>query len=167
MRHLSVAVAALLAVALIAFVAWTARQESFQEHTQHDQSIDGATVQTLGAAKEVAPAVEDGSREDAAFAEVRAMSQTFRNGSLLVAIRRAGFYCDEVVAADESADGVWLASCMDRRGYALIVRSVNQFDVRPIAHYFDSVFGFPPVRNEPFRLDRDIPPERLEPERLK
>ena len=95
------------------------------------------------------------------------MSPTFRNSSLLVAIRHAGFYCDDVVAANESADGVWLATCMDRGGYALSVRAANEFDVRPIAHYFDSVFPvFPSERDNQRPFDRGFPRDRLPSERL-
>jgi hypothetical protein len=74
-----------------------------------------------------------------AAGQVRAMSPNFRNGTLLIAIRGAGYRCDDVVSATESAEGVWVASCADKLGYTLSVRDVDRFDVQPIAHYFDGV----------------------------
>ena len=172
MRHRFVAVAA-LAVAVLASIAWMARREPSNDDANRDEPVDAPAVQTLSAPGELTLAAQAKSAEEVAVADVRAMSPTFRNSSLLVAIRHAGFYCDEVVAANESADGVWLASCMDRSGYALSVRAANQFDVRPIAHYFDSLFPvFPPARlyERPFERGspRDrLPPEPLDPDRLR
>jgi len=67
------------------------------------------------------------------------MSQTFRNSTFLIAIRRAGYYCDDVVSASESAEGGWVASCADKGGYTLSVHATDQFDVRPIGHYLDGI----------------------------
>ena len=79
------------------------------------------------------------------------MSQTFRNGSFLIAIRRAGYSCDDVVAATESAEGGWVASCADKSGYTLSVRAIDQFDVRPIEHYLDGITPIPVRREFPPR----------------
>jgi hypothetical protein len=86
------------------------------------------------------------AQAEAAASDVRAASATFRNGTLLIAIRRAGFYCDDVVAAYESAEGVWVASCTDKSGYRLTVRDAGRFDVAPVPHYFDSVV--PTIRRD-------------------
>jgi hypothetical protein len=166
MRHRFFAVA-ILAVAVLATIAWMARREPSNVDASRAESADAPPVRTLAAPGELTLAVQVKSADDVAVADVRAMSPTFRNSSLLVAIRHAGFYCDEVVAANESVDGVWLASCVDRSGYALSVRAANQFDVRPIAHYFDSLFPvFPPARDNERPFDRDFPRDRLPPEPL-
>ncbi|HET8696164.1 MAG TPA: hypothetical protein VFO94_01685 [Gammaproteobacteria bacterium] len=67
------------------------------------------------------------------------MSPTFRNATFLIAIRRSGYYCDDVVSAVESADGAWLATCDTKGGYTIGVRGVDQFEVHPTVHYFDGV----------------------------
>ena len=71
---------------------------------------------------------------------VREVSQSFRHTSFLVAIRRAGFYCDDVIAAHETVEGVWLASCRDRGGFKIAVDGIDGFDVEPIPHNVDAVF---------------------------
>jgi hypothetical protein len=72
--------------------------------------------------------------------DVREMSQSFRHTSFLIAVRRAGFSCDDVVAAHESAAGVWLASCRDLGGYKISVDGIDTFHVEPIAHNVDAAF---------------------------
>lgn len=146
-------VAAVAAVAVGAIAYLANRRGSLQqppdtapvELAERASSVDG---HALVGADDAAPA-------EAAAGGVRAASATFRNSTFLIAIRRSGFYCDDVVMAYESADGVWIASCLDKGGYLLTVRDVDRFDVAPVPHYFDGVFG--PV------LPRDdrLPTERL------
>ena len=59
--------------------------------------------------------------------DLRSASPTFRNSTLLFAIRRAGFYCADVVSAHESADGVWRIS---RTGYRRTYEAMFSIDVR-------------------------------------
>lgn len=158
---------AVLAVAVLAAIAWMARREPSNVDANRADSADAPAVRTLAAPGELTLAAQAKPAEELAAADVRAMSATYRNSTLLVAIRHAGFYCDDVVAASESADGVWVASCMDRSGYALNVRAAYQFDVHPIAHYFDSLFPvFPPARDNERQFDRGVPRDRLLPEPL-
>jgi hypothetical protein len=100
-----------------------------------------------------APADSSASRGEQAVTELRGKSPTFRNSTFLVAIRGAGFHCDDVVSADESASGVWLASCADKRGYTISVLEIGGFDVRPVPHYFDSPNSSQSLPNQ-FQLDR-------------
>jgi hypothetical protein len=111
-----------------------------QPPANHPDAYDHADV----SAATITPTVQsanDGSEAaaDGAAADVRAMSQTFRNDTFLIAIRRAGYYCDEVVSATESADGAWVATCAGKGGYTIGVRAVDRFEVRPVVHYFDGV----------------------------
>ena len=92
--------------------------------------------------------------------DLRSASETFRNSTLLVAIRRAGFYCADVVSADESADRVWLASCSDMVRYLVTLRGADQYDVHAVA-YFDSVAPAPVDR------DRSVDPRPPQPESLR
>jgi hypothetical protein len=88
-----------------------------------------------------------GAPPERAAGEVRAMTQTIRNSTFLMAIRRAGYYCDDVVLATESAEGGWVATCADKGGYTLSVRAIDRFDVRPIGHYIDGITPIP-IRRE-------------------
>jgi hypothetical protein len=99
--------------------------------------------------------------QEATAIDLRSASQTFRNSTLVIAIRRAGFYCADVVSAHESADGVWVASCSDMLGYIVTLSAAERFDVHPVAQYFDSV--------TPVIIDRDRPlePRPLEPQLLR
>jgi hypothetical protein len=88
---------------------------------------------------------------------LRDESQTFRNSTLLFAIRRAGFYCADVVSAHESAEDVWVASCTDMLGYVVALRGGDRFDVHPVAQYFDSLTPVPVDR------DRSLEPMPRDP----
>lgn len=93
---------------------------------------------------------------------LRNASQTFRHSTLLFAVRRAGFYCADVVSAHESADGVWVAGCSDMLGYIVTLRGAEQFDVQPVAQYFDSVAPAP-VDRDRLPGPRPLEPRSLEP----
>jgi hypothetical protein len=166
MRH-SAVVVTVLALALLASVYYLAQHTSIQEPPDPARENEVAPVQTPSIVEELVLAVDiAGVRGEQVVTELRAMSQTYRNSTFLIAIRGAGFYCDEVVSADESAEGVWLASCGDKRGYTLGVLADEQFDVRPVAHYFD---GLVPqlLQNDQFRLDRDPSRELREPQQFR
>ena len=157
MSHRSIAVASVLTVILVASVYLGVRGRAPQGRPDRVEPRVSAVVRAVSAGGETRPAADSGpSREEAAATEIRNTSLTFRNGTFLIAIRRAGFYCDDVVAAHESVDGVWVASCADRSGYTLSVRDVNEFDVLPIRHYFDGLAPSPSprLRDDPQRLDR-------------
>jgi hypothetical protein len=126
-------------VALAATIYLTIGRRSFQEHPDHAELNDNAVVETPSAPDNVSEPSSSPSSVDTAAVELRNLSQNFRNSTFLIAIRGSGFNCDEVVAAHESTDGVWLASCMNKLGYTLNVRGANEVDVRPVPHYFDSL----------------------------
>jgi hypothetical protein len=107
----------------------------------------------------------DALREPAAI-DLRDASETFRNSTLLFAIRRAGFYCADVISAHESVEGVWVAGCSDVVNYIVTLRGTEQFDVHPVP-YGDSVAPFPlrEIPRDPTRIDpgRSVEPRFLEP----
>ena len=78
----------------------------------------GAPRQTLAAAKQ---------------RELEAMSETFRNTTFLIAIRDAGFVCDELLRVfgglDDSAK--WMASCSEMHAYTVAVASDGTLHVAP------------------------------------
>lgn len=163
MRHRA-AVAALFAVAAAATV-YLGGGPAPSPSQPDVVSNDYAVADVSPSSRNGSPVVESGAvRVEAAATELRKLSSTFRNSTFLIAIRENGFYCEDVVAAHESTDGVWLASCAEKLGYTLTVRDVDEFDVRPVAHYFDSVTPSPQLREQ---LNRSPPPAGLELERLR
>jgi len=132
--------------------------EEVRNHAQPADSVPAAT-QDIALQSDAVVDKTDAAR-DAMPIDLRRASQSFRNSTLVFAIRRAGFYCADVVSAHESADGVWVASCSNMLGYIVASRAAEQFDVHPVAQYFD---GVAPV---PIDRDRLLEPRLLEPRSL-
>jgi hypothetical protein len=99
--------------------------------------------------------------------ELETMSETFRNTTFLIAIRDAGFVCNELLRVyggmDESAK--WLATCSEMLAYTIGVASSGSLHVEPFLQYFDGL--------TPRIIDRDFDtpsqpalPPRLEPQLL-
>lgn len=96
----------------------------------------------LASAEASPPAKEPGVRSAPAAAwppVLGEMPETVRNSTLLAAIRRAGFYCDDVAGSRETAAGVWVASCKDLGGYRIDADPAGTFRVEPIPLHFDGV----------------------------
>lgn len=154
-RHGAVG-ALVLGAIVLASIYWLGRGDAVQAPPERAESGNTPHVPMPSVAAESVPA--DGSSHaegERAAIGLRTMSQTFQHSTLLVAIRGAGFYCDDVVSARESVDGVWLASCADRSGYVVNVVGAGLFDVSPVLHYYD---GTGPA----FPVDGESPSERLE-----
>lgn len=93
--------------------------------------------------------------------ELEAMSETFRNTTFLIAIRDAGFVCNELLrvygGVDESAK--WLATCSEMLAYTVGVASDGTLHAEPFQQYFDGVgprvieqrFDAPPQPAQPLR----------------
>jgi hypothetical protein len=96
----------------------------------------------------------------AAVQELRAMSESYRNTSLLVAIRDAGFMCTEVVAVSAGAGevGGWRVSCRDATAYWLGVDDSGRLRVDPV-FYGD---GGPGPIAQPRPQPQDGPAEPLQ-----
>jgi hypothetical protein len=161
MRHAVVA-AGLVGLLLLASLSLLRQRGPVEEQPSPAQPTDSVPAATLDVAAggDAVADPSDVAREPARI-DLQSVSQTFRNSTLLFAIRRAGLYCADVVSAHESAEGVWVASCSDMLGYIVTLRGAEQFDVHPVAQYFDSVAPHP--------VDRDRLPEprSLEPQLLR
>jgi hypothetical protein len=95
------------------------------------------------------------AREQIGLAE---MSETFRNTTFLIAIRDAGFVCEDVVAAHESDADIWVASCRDiGSGFEIDAGDPEKLVVRPAARYIDALDLSQPLLDDRFRVDRDAP----------
>jgi hypothetical protein len=110
-----------------------------------------------------AVAARSGAARDPAAIDLRESSETYRNSTLVFAIRRAGFVCADVVAAHESVEGVWVARCSDVVNYIVTLRGSEQFDVHPVP-YGDSLAPFPiPYDESVIPIDRNRSIQRLVP----
>jgi hypothetical protein len=93
--------------------------------------------------------------------ELEAMSETFRNTTFLIAIRDAGFVCNELLrvygGVDDSAK--WMATCSEMLAYTVVVASDGTLHAEPFQQYFDGVgprvieqrFDAPPQPTQPVR----------------
>jgi len=72
--------------------------------------------------------------------ELNASSETFRNTTFVIAIRGAGFFCDDVVHVYQGDTGVgkWLVTCRDMRAYTIGVSDDGGLGVQPVMNYFDA-----------------------------
>jgi hypothetical protein len=146
---------------LLVCALWLRQRGTVEERPNRDETTASSPLQTPGSVTDGDAVADRGdvTREPTTI-DLRDVSQTFRNSTLLFAIRRAGFYCADVVSALEGAQGVWLASCSDPIGYIVTLRGAEQFDVHPIG-YIDSVAPVPVDR------DRPLDPGSLAPQPLR
>jgi hypothetical protein len=144
----AVVAAGLGALLLVASLSLLRQRAPVEEATDHSPPTDSVRSPTAGVATD-GDAVADRSdapREPASV-DLRGASETFRNSTLLIAIRRAGFYCADVISARESVEGVWVAGCSDIIGYIVTLRDSERFDVHPVP-YGDSVTPLPIDRDD-------------------
>lgn len=140
-RKIHVTLVFCLALAAYAFLVH--RGGTPAKRTERVEPADPAAALRGNAADTATSPATGSAPPERAAGEVRAMPLTLRNSTFLIAIRRAGYYCDDVVSAAESAEGGWVATCADKGGYTLSVRAIDRFDVRPIGHYFDGITPIP------------------------
>ncbi len=106
-----------------------------------------------------APAVSAGSPATHKLDELRTMSESVRNGTFVIAIRAAGFMCEDVVDVYAGADvPVWRARCRDSRAYFVRVADAGELIVEPTLDYFDGV-------GAPRFVEKVVPLEPSEPRR--
>ena len=117
MKYWGAFIAGLMGLLLLVSLTLLRQREVVEEAPNHAQPADRVAAAARDEAmRSEAVADRSDAVQDPAAIDLRSASPTFRNSTLLTAIRRAGFYCADVVSAHESADGVWVASCSDMRG---------------------------------------------------
>jgi hypothetical protein len=100
---------------------------------------------------------------DAQQRELEAMSETFRNTTFLIAIRDAGFACNELLRVygglDDSAK--WTATCSEMLSYTVGVATNGTLHVEPMLQYFDGL-GRQPIQqfNDPALPPQPLPQPR-------
>ena len=84
--------------------------------------------------------------------ELEAMSETFRNTTFVIAIRDAGFVCNELLRVSGGLDGSskWMATCSETLAYTIGVADNGTLDVAPFLQYFDGL--------TPRVIERDFEP---------
>ena len=67
------------------------------------------------------------------------MSETFRNTTFVIAIRDAGYVCNELLRVYGGIDdsGKWTATCSEMLAYTLGVMANGDLRVEPMMQYFD------------------------------
>ncbi|HEX7238179.1 MAG TPA: hypothetical protein VF405_14515 [Gammaproteobacteria bacterium] len=109
----------------------------------------------------VAPASSDDALITAKIRELEAMSETFRNTTFVIAIRDAGYTCNELlrVYGGFEESGKWTATCSQMLAYTVGVTVNGALRVEPMNVYWDGVTR-PVIQqfNEPVQPLRDSIP---------
>jgi hypothetical protein len=155
----AVIAAGLVGLLLLASLSLPRQRGPVQEHPDSAHTADADPVPAGNIATEVDAVAERSDAREPTAIDLSDASETFRNSTLLFAIRRAGFYCADVVSAHESVEGVWLAGCSDLIMYIVALRGAEQFDVHPVP-YGDSVAPLPIERDRSLEL-RPLEPQPL------
>jgi hypothetical protein len=97
-----------------------------------------------------APAAREAPRDAASPApepaaakvrELEAMAESFRSSTFLIAIRDAGFVCNELLRVSGGFDDAakWVATCSEMLAYTIEVTDDGALRVEPLQQYFDGV----------------------------
>ena len=94
--------------------------------------------------------------------ELEAMSETYRNTTFVIAIRDAGYVCNELLRVYGGIDdsGKWTATCSEMLAYTVGVMANGDLHVEPMMQYFDGTAPSPEPGREPQLLR---PPQQLLP----
>lgn len=95
---------------------------------------------------------------EAKLRELNAQSETYRNTTFLIAIRDAGFVCNELLRVYGSLDDApkWMATCSEMLSYTVSVASNGTLHVEPMMQYFDG-----PVLRIQSNDAPAVPPQQL------
>lgn len=95
------------------------------------------------------PALAHDAPSAAKIRELEALSETFRNTTFVIAIRDAGYVCNELLRVYGGIDdsGKWTATCSEMLAYTVAVMGNGALHVEPMLQYFDG--NGPAVPQEP------------------
>jgi hypothetical protein len=156
MKRLAVALG--VAAAAVAGAAWLLRQPLY---------VVTARIEVPERAEPAASPPAAGSPATRKLDELRAMSESVRNSTFVIAIRAAGFMCEDVVDVYTGTDApAWRARCRDSRAYYVRVADSGELAIEPTLDYFDSVVA-PRIEldDRSPRNRAPVPLEPLEPRR--
>jgi hypothetical protein len=130
------------------------------EHAAHEAALaaratvmeDEDSTESTSTPPASAPTGPSRSERDLAWqTELRDASESFRNSTLLIAIRENDFPCDEVTSAEQGGDPLsgWRVTCRGALVYLVAVAASGQLVVEPIPMGDGLILSVPP-RLEPF-----------------
>ena len=104
-------------------------------------SSEPLTIAVSDATRAPAPAQHHDAQAAAKVRELEAMSETFRNTTFVIAIRDAGYVCNELLRVYGGIDdsGKWTATCSEMLSYTVAVASNDTLRVEPMLQYFDGL----------------------------
>jgi hypothetical protein len=145
-RVVAAAAAIAAAVGIVLLLASAPLEES-PELLPREISAPADDVAPTQIAAVEPPATPDETPAAARARELEAMSETFRNTTLLIAIRDAGFVCNELMRVYGGIDtsAKWIATCSEMLAYTVTVAGTGTLHVEPTLQYFDGVLWAPPV----------------------
>jgi len=115
------------------------------------------------------PAPTDDALVEDKVRELEAMSETFRNTTFLIAIRDAGYTCNDLLRVYGGIDdsGKWTATCSEMLSYTVGVAGNGALHVEPMLQYFDGTGpAVLPSESGPGRQPRLLfPPQVPQPQR--
>jgi hypothetical protein len=99
--------------------------------------------------------------------ELQQMSETFRNTTFLIAIRDAGFICNELlrVYGGVNDSTTWTATCSEMLAYTVSVASAGALHIEPTMQYWDGQTPAVLPREDRGQGPRLMPPQTLPPTR--
>lgn len=166
---LSRAIAVAAASGAVAFVLLTrGRNTTDPAPISLSDAVSSPSADDPARAPSAATAAADASETPAAarVRELNALSETFRNTTFLIAIRDAGFLCDDIasVYGGVNSSTTWTATCRDMLAYTVSVAGSGALVVEPMMQYWDGVGpATTPRTGEPLApplLPQVLPPRR-------
>ena len=118
----------------------------------------------------VAPAPPNDAPAAAKVRELEAMSETYRNTTFVIAIRDAGYTCNQLLRVYGGIDdsGKWTVTCTELLAYTVGVLGDGALRVEPMMPYFDGLSPSVTIQNDnivPAQPPPRLPPQMLPPPR--
>lgn len=141
-RWLAVA-AMLVTVGAVVTAVWLHHPAGRREGPQ--QSITEPAVIEAAASDSTRSQPAPQNAERLKLEELRAMSETFRNTTFLIAIRESGYLCNELVSVYGGVGDstTWTAACREMLAYTVRVSHIGTLLVEPTVQYLDAVVPLP------------------------
>jgi hypothetical protein len=130
-------IAAVVAIGAVVTSVWLHFPDLARPETPQD-----ATEPAVGETVAIRPAPEPvTSAERAKLEELRAMSETFRNTTFLIAIRDSGYLCSDLVSVYGGVGDstTWTAACRELLAYTVRVSQTGTLLVEPTLQYHDPI----------------------------
>lgn len=158
----AIAAGAVIAAAGLVLLTRPSLDDSPRVNT--DSSPQPASIDLAAAREDATPAQRPEASVAEKLRELEAMSETFRNTTFLIAIRDAGFVCNEllrVYGGGVEALG-WIVTCSEMLAYTVGVAGDGALRVEPTLQYFDNL-GPSPVPRDNGDAPLPAPPREILP----